>query len=89
MEMKAMIKRNLNTTNPLDIPVEIIVSYDKLWKRMKEMGLTKNKLRYQVPISYSSISKMKQNIPLTPKVIKKLCTFFNCPESEIIDVDFY
>ena len=84
-----MIRRNLNTTNPLDIPVEIIVSYDKLWKKMKEMGLSKNKLRYQVPISYSSISKMKQNIPLTPKVVNKLCAFFNCSESEIIDVAFY
>lgn len=83
-----MIKRNLNTTNPLDIPVEITVSYDKLWEKMKEMGLNKYQLRLRVPISCSSISKMQQNIPLTPKVVNKLCKFFNCPESEIIDVDF-
>lgn len=84
-----MLKRNLNTTNPLDIPVEITVSYDKLWKKMKEMGLSKYQLRLRVPISSSSITKMTKNIPLMPKVVKKLCAFFNCKESEIIDVDFY
>lgn len=73
---------------PIGAPVKIIISYDKLWAKMKEKKLSKYQLRLQVPISSSSISKLTKNEPLTPKVVAKLCKFFNCAEKDILDVDF-
>ena len=74
---------------PIGEQLKIIISYDKLWEKMKERKLNKYQLRLQVPISSSSISKLTKNEPLTPKVIAKLCKFFNCAEKDILDIDFY
>lgn len=79
----------LMINEPIGEPLKIIISYDKLWEKMKERKLNKHQLRLQVPISSSSISKLTKNEPLTPKVIAKLCKFFNCAEKDILDIDFY
>lgn len=62
------------------------VSYDGLWKILKERGLVKQNLVDEVGMSPCTISKMGKGRLVGEKVIDKICEYLGCEASDIISI---
>lgn len=65
-----------------------MISYDPLWKTMKEKGITTYFLRNNGSaneIKGSSMSQLKHGGVIKTSTIDNLCKLLNCPVSDIIE----
>ena len=60
-------------------------SYKPLWKLLIDKDMTKKQLMEATGISKSTMDKMGRGEPISMDTIDRLCTFFNCNLSEIIE----
>lgn len=63
-----------------------MISYDKLWKKLKEKGMKKTDLIALVGISSATLAKMGDNRPVSMETLVKICKIFNCELSDIVTV---
>ena len=63
------------------------VSYDGLWKILKERGLVKQNLVDEVGMSPCTISKMGKGRLVGEKVIDKICDYLGCEARDIISIE--
>ncbi|MEA4832794.1 hypothetical protein SDC9_135288 [bioreactor metagenome] len=63
---------------------EVLLSYKKLWKLLIDRDMRKNALR--ALLSPSTVQKLNHNEPVSMEVLMKLCTFFSCQISDIVEV---
>lgn len=61
------------------------VSYDKLWKILIDKKMTKEDLRLALGFSPSTIAKMGKGENVSMEVLNKICAYFKCNYSDIID----
>lgn len=61
-----------------------MISYDDLWKVMKEKNITQYKLIYHYGLSTSLINRLKNNKPVTTSTLDKLCEILGCSVHEIL-----
>ena len=62
------------------------VSYDKLWKLMKDNRMKKCELAKAAEISSYAMAKLSKDEPVDMKVIMNLCKVFHCKIEEIVEV---
>ena len=62
-----------------------MVRYDKLWVKMREMGLTKNKLNEQHNVSKAQLSRLHNNKHVTTNTLDRLCNLLRCDISDIVE----
>ncbi len=60
------------------------VSYLGLWKMLLEKGLHKSDLVDKVGLSSATVAKMSKGIPVSNKVIERICTYLECSVNDII-----
>lgn len=60
-------------------------SYKPLWKLLIDKDMTKKQLMEATGISKSTMDKMGRGEPISMDIIDRLCTFFNCNLSEILE----
>lgn len=60
-----------------------MVKYDKLWERMRKMGLVQSDLMNVV--SAPTISTLKNNKYVKLTTIENLCTFLECGPGDIME----
>ena len=60
-------------------------SYKPLWKLLIDKEMNKKQLMEATGISKSTMDKMGRGEPISMDIIDRLCTFFNCNLSEIIE----
>lgn len=60
-----------------------MISYEPFWKTLKAKGITTYTLIYKEKISGETISRMKNNKPLTTTTLDDLCKLLNCELHEI------
>lgn len=61
-----------------------MITYEKLWKRMKEKGITQYRLHVE-GISNSTLTRLKRNKSVNMETIDKLCKILQCNVGDILD----
>ncbi len=61
-----------------------MISYEPLWKTMKDRSVTTYTLIYKNGISAYTITNLKRNKSITMNTLEKLCTILNCTPNEIV-----
>ena len=61
-----------------------MISYEPLYKTMKEKGISTYKLVNTYGISRSLLDRLKHNKPISTVTLNDLCTFLDCKVEDII-----
>ena len=64
---------------------EIDFSFQKLFKAMKEQGISRQELSHAAGISYSSLSRLSNNLPLQMESLVHICRVLDCKIDDIVD----
>ena len=62
------------------------VSYNKLWKRLIDLGMSKTQLREKAHLSTNVISKMGRNENVSTEVLCKICQVLECSLEDIMEL---
>ena len=62
------------------------ISYDKLWRLMKNNKLTKKELAVAAEISGYAMTKLNKDEPVSLEVIMRLCKVFHCEIGSIVEI---
>ena len=62
------------------------VSYNKLWKKLIDMNMTKTDLRVSTDMSTTTLAKLGKNETVSMDVLLRICKTLNCNLGDIIDV---
>lgn len=62
-----------------------MISYEKLWKTMKERGISQYDLYEQYHISRSLLDRLRKNMNIELFTIAKLCSILDCRIEDIVE----
>lgn len=62
-----------------------MISYDKLWKVMKEKGITQYALIKRYNISPGQITRLKRNESVSTHTIDTFCKILKCQVGDIME----
>lgn len=62
-----------------------MISYEKLWKVMKEKGITQYALIKQYHISPGQITRLKRNESVSTHTIEVFCKILHCQVGDIME----
>lgn len=61
-----------------------MISYEKLWKRMKQQGITQYTLIKMYHVSPGQITRLKRNESVSTHTIDTFCRILNCDVGDIM-----
>lgn len=61
-----------------------MIIYEKLWARMKELGISQYRLRME-GISNSTLTRLRRNESVNMETIDKLCNILQCNVGDIME----
>ena len=61
------------------------IKYDKLFRLLKERGVTTYQIRKEKIISESSLQKLRDGKPISTATIEKLCKVLECQPGDIME----
>ena len=61
-----------------------MISYDPLYRTMKEKNITTYKLINEFGVSRSLLDRLKHNKPISTVTLNDLCSFLDCRVDDII-----
>ena len=62
-----------------------VISYEPLWRTMKDSGVTTYTLIYKMGFSAYTITNLKRNKSITMNTLEKLCKALQCTPNEVIE----
>jgi len=62
------------------------VSYEKLWRKLRQNGMNKTDLYTQVGLSTNAIAKMGKGQDVRLNVLVKICKYFDCKFDDIVEI---
>ena len=62
------------------------ISYDKLWKLLKNNKMKKSELAQAAELSSYVMTKLNNDRPVSMEVMLRLCKIFHCDIGDIIEV---
>ena len=62
------------------------VSYNKLWKKLIDLKMSKGELRVKSGISTRQLAKLGKNENVSTEVLVKICKVLDCTVDEIMDI---
>ena len=62
------------------------ISYDKLWKLLIDKKMNKTEFRIATDIGTNTLAKLGKNQPVSMEVLLKICNYFQCNISDIMDI---
>jgi DNA-binding Xre family transcriptional regulator len=62
-----------------------MISYEPLWKTMKEKGVTTYTLIYKHGFSAYTITNLRRNKSITMNTLEKLCMVLECTPNDIVE----
>ena len=62
-----------------------MIVFDKLWKTMKEKGVSTYKLREMCGIDSKTVRRLKANENIETKTIDKLCIALDCKIEDVME----
>ena len=64
----------------------MVVSYNKLWKKLIDLEMSRSELRLKAGLSTRQLAKLGKNENVTTDVLVKICRVLNCNIDKIMDV---
>ena len=64
--------------------MQVAMSFEPLWKTMKEKGFTTYDLKVKLRIGGGTYSRIKSNMSVSTNTIGLLCDYMNCEVQDII-----
>lgn len=61
-----------------------MISYEPLYKTLKEKGISTYKLINQFGVSRSLLDRLKHNKPISTVTLNDLCNILNCKVEEVL-----
>ena len=62
------------------------VSYNKLWKKLIDLEMSRTQLRLKAGISTRQLAKLGKNENVNTDVLVKVCQALDCNVNEIMDI---
>lgn len=62
------------------------ISYDKLWRLMKNNKLTKKELAIAAEISGYAMTKLNKDEPVSLDVMMRVCKVFHCDIGDVVEM---
>ena len=62
------------------------VSYDKLWRIMKNKKMKKSELAAAAEISDYAMTKLNKEEPVSLEIIMRLCKVFHCDIGDLVEI---
>ncbi len=62
------------------------VSYDKLWRIMKNNKMKKSELAAAAEISDYAMAKLNKEEPVSLEIIMRLCKVFHCDIGDLVEI---
>lgn len=62
------------------------ISYNKLWKKLIDLEMSRTELRLKAGISTRQLAKLGKNEKVTTDVLVKVCNALDCNVDEIMDI---
>ena len=62
-----------------------MISYEPLWKTMKDRNITTSTLIYKLGFSAYTITNLKRNKSITMHTLEKLCSVLNCTANDVVE----
>ena len=62
------------------------VSYNKLWKRLIDLNMSKTQLRERAGITTNAMAKMGKNENVSTEIIFKICKVLECQVEDVIEL---
>ena len=62
-----------------------MIIFDRLWKTMKEKGVSTYKLREECGIDSKTVRRLKANENIETKTLDKLCAVLDCTLEDIAE----
>ena len=62
------------------------ISYNKLWKKLIDLEMSRTDLRVKAGISTRQLAKLGKNENVTTDVLVKVCKALDCNVDEIMDI---
>lgn len=62
-----------------------MISYDNLWKVLKEKGISQYALINKYQVSPGQLTRLKRNESVSTHTIEMFCKILNCPVEEIME----
>ena len=62
------------------------VSFNKLWKKLIDLEMSRSELRVKAGISTRQLAKLGKNENVTTDVLVKVCKALDCNVDEIMDI---
>lgn len=62
------------------------ISYDKLWKLLKNNKMKKSELAQAAELSSYVMTKLNNDRPVSMEVVLRLCKIFHCDIGDIMEV---
>lgn len=61
-----------------------MIVYDPLWKTMKEKGISSYALIKEYGVSSSTVSRLRNNKPISTTTLNDLCNYLHCEVNDIL-----
>ncbi len=65
--------------------VRALISYEPLWKTMREKGITTYTLIYKLGFSAYTVTNLRRNKSITMNTLEKLCKALRCSANDIVE----
>ena len=62
------------------------VNYNKLWKKLIDLELSRTQMRLKAGISTKQLAKLGKNENVNTEILVKICEALSCNVDEIMDV---
>ena len=62
------------------------VSYNKLWKKLMDLEMSRTELRLKAGLSTRQLAKLGKNENVTTDILVKICKALDCNVADIMDI---
>ena len=62
------------------------VNYNKLWKKLIDLNMSRTQMRLKAGISTKQLAKLGKNENVNTEILVKICEALGCNVDEIMDV---
>ena len=62
------------------------VNYNKLWKKLIDLEMSRTQMRLKAGISTKQLAKLGKNENVNTEILVKICEVLSCNVDEIMDV---
>ena len=69
----------------LNLVVNILICYDKLWATMKSKGISQYKLIKEYKVSTGQLDRLRKNGNVSTYTLDQLCSIVKCELSDIAE----